>query len=178
MKAAQREPDERALIEAAKQDPGRFAELYDQNFYRVYVYVSRRVPTREEAEDVTSEVFHKALAKLQSYEWRGGPFSAWLFRIAANAISDRRERGRRESTDPVPDLPDEAALKAVEEQASLFQLVDALPAEQRRVIVMRFVEQKKLKEIAGELHKSEGAIKQLQFRALQSLRARLEGADA
>ncbi len=172
------EPNERALVAAAKQDPGRFAALYDQNFDRVYAYVSRRTPTRQEAEDVTSEVFHKALAKLQSFAWQGTPFCAWLFRIAANEIADRRQRGSHESSDPVPDLPDASALKAIEEQASLFQLVDGLPAEQRRVIVMRFIEQKKLKEIAEELHKTEGAIKQLQFRALQSVRAKLEGAHA
>jgi RNA polymerase sigma-70 factor (ECF subfamily) len=57
-------------------------------------------------------------------------------------------------------------------------LVDALPAEQRRVVVLRFVEQKSIKDVALEIRKTEGAVKQLQFRALSSLRARMEGADA
>ncbi len=60
----------------------------------------------------------------------------------------------------------------------MFRLVDTLPAEQRRVVVLRFVEQKSIKEVAREIRKTEGAVKQLQFRALSSLRARMEGADA
>jgi RNA polymerase sigma-70 factor (ECF subfamily) len=66
----------------------------------------------------------------------------------------------------------------VERKATLFRLVDALPAEQRRVVVLRFVEQKSIKDVALEIRKTEGAVKQLQFRALSSLRARMEGADA
>ena len=66
----------------------------------------------------------------------------------------------------------------VERRATLFQLVDTLPTEQRRVVVLRFVEQKSIKDVAREIRKTEGAVKQLQFRALTSLRARMEGADA
>ncbi|HEY6182161.1 MAG TPA: sigma factor, partial [Terriglobales bacterium] len=87
MKAINPESDERLLVEAAQRDPRRFAELYELHFRRVYAYVIRRVERREEAEDVTSEVFHHALAKIKSFEWRGVPFSAWLMRIAANVIT-------------------------------------------------------------------------------------------
>ena len=92
MKALRQEADERLLIEAAQRDPARFAELYENNFERVYAYVARRVGNRAEAEDLTSEVFHQALANLQRFEWRGIPFAAWLFRIAANLISERCQR--------------------------------------------------------------------------------------
>ena len=88
-------PDERLLIEAAQHDPSRFAELYENNFARVYAFVARRVQNREEAEDVTAEVFHQALAKLGHFEWRGIPFVAWLLRIAANALADRWQRAAR-----------------------------------------------------------------------------------
>ncbi len=71
-----------------------------------------------------------------------------------------------------------AEIEEVERRATLFRLVDTLPAEQRRVVVLRFVEQKSIKEVAREVRKTEGAVKQLQFRALSSLRARMEGADA
>ena len=71
-----------------------------------------------------------------------------------------------------------AEFEEVERRATLFRLVDTLPAEQRRVVVLRFVEQKSIKEVAREIRKTEGAVKQLQFRALTSLRARMEGADA
>jgi RNA polymerase sigma-70 factor (ECF subfamily) len=71
-----------------------------------------------------------------------------------------------------------AEIEEVERRATLFRLVDTLPAEQQRVVVLRFVEQKSIKEVAREIRKTEGAVKQLQFRALTSLRARMEGADA
>jgi RNA polymerase sigma-70 factor, ECF subfamily len=96
LKALRKEADERLLIEEAQKDPARFAELYENNFERVYAYVVRRVGDRAETEDLPSEVFHHALANLRRFEWRGIPFAAWLFRIAANLISDRWQRSNRE----------------------------------------------------------------------------------
>ena len=181
MKALKKEADERLLIEAAQKDPARFADLYENNFERVYAYVVKRVQDRAEAEDVTAEVFHHALANLKRFEWRGIPFAAWLFRIAANEISDRRQRSNREVTDDdafgsAQVRP--AEIEEVENRATLFQLVDILPAEQKRVVVLRFVELKSIKEVARAIRKTEGAVKQLQFRALSTLKARMEGADA
>jgi RNA polymerase sigma-70 factor, ECF subfamily len=181
LKALKKEADERLLIEAAQQDPARFADLYEVNFERVYAYAVRRVRDRAEAEDVTAEVFHQALANLKRFEWRGIPFAAWLFRIAANLISDRWQRSGREIAD---DEKIDAAqvspaeIEEVERRATLFKLVDTLPAEQKNVVVLRFVEQKSIKEVARQIRKTEGAVKQLQFRALSNLRARMEGADA
>ena len=186
MKALKKEADERLLIEAAQHDPARFADLYELNFERVYAYIVKRVRDRAETEDLTAEVFHQALANLKRFEWRGIPFAAWLYRIAANLISDRWQRSGREVAD---DSQIETAqsksgnlspaeIEEVERRATLFRLVDTLPPEQRRVVVLRFVEQKSIKEVAREIRKTEGAVKQLQFRALSSLRARMEGADA
>ncbi len=174
--------DDRLLVEAAQKDPSRFAELYELNFGRVYGYIARRVPDRDAAQDLTSDVFHKALANLHSFEWRGVPFAGWLLRIAANMIVDRSKRGTKEiGQDELPDLPDLGAKPKLEESdecARLFRLVDQLPADQRRVIGMRFAEEKSIREIAQALGRTEGAVKQLQFRALQNLRSRLEGANA
>lgn len=178
MTALKQEPDERLLVEAAQRDARRFGELYELHVHRVYAYVLRRVERREEAEDVTSEVFHHALAKIKSYEWRGVPFSAWLIRIAANAITDRWKKASRESDDPVPDDLEDSNAGDIEQCAALSQLVQGLPADQKRVVILRFVEQKSIKEIAKEIRKSEGAVKQLQFRALTKLRAQMEGANA
>ncbi len=176
-------PDERLLVEAAKKDPSRFAELYELNFARVYGYIARRVGDRDAAQDLTSDVFHKALANLHSFEWRGVPFAGWLLRIAANMIFDRSKRGMKEVTgqEDLPDLPDPGAkprLEEADECARLFRLVDELPQDQRRVIGMRFAEEKSIREIALALGRTEGAVKQLQFRALQNLRSRMEGANA
>lgn len=169
--------EERLRIEAAQKDPERFAELYEAHFERVYAYVMRRVRDRHEAEDVTSEVFHQALANLGRFEWRGVPFAAWLFRIARSAIADRGERSARERGRPAPEVEPDPALEQVEARAELFRLVGRLPADQRRVIVMRFAEDKTIRETASELGRSEGAVKQLQFRALQGLRSLMGRSD-
>jgi RNA polymerase sigma-70 factor (ECF subfamily) len=170
------ESEERLLIEAAQKDPGRFAELYEQNFHRVYAYIARRVRDRSESQDLTAHVFQQALANLDKFKWRGAPFSAWLYRIAANAIADQaRKRSRETGDEPIAATSQitEPDLEAVERRAQLFQAVDKLPEDQRRVIVMRFADEKSIRDIAGELGRSEGAIKQLQFRGLETLRARL-----
>ena len=170
MKALNQTANERLLIEAAKHDPARFADLYSRNFHVVYAYVARRTASREEAEDITSEVFHQALANLKRFEWRGAPFAAWLIRIASNAIADRWKLQSREAADPPDQELSDPSMENVERKAELFQLVDRLPQNQRRVIVLRFAEQKSIREIAQEMKRTEGAIKQLQFRGLQSLR--------
>ena len=169
--------DERTLIEAAQADPARFVDLYERNFHRVYGYVIRRTGSRAEAEDITSAVFERALTNLARYEWRGLPFSAWLYRIAANAIADRRRQIERDSADPPPDVPDTGESEDTERRAMLFQLVERLPEAQRHVIEMRFIDQKSIREIANALDRSEGAIKQLQLRALENLRKSMEGRD-
>ena len=166
---------ERLLIEAAQKDPTRFAGLYENNFERVYAFIVRRVRDRNEAEDLTAEVFQHALANLSKFEWRGVPFAVWLFRIAANLMADRWRRLSKESPDPLSDDLDRSNWQEIERRAMLFQLVDKLPADQRSVIIKRFVEQKSTREISDEFGRSEGAIKQLQFRALESLRARVGG---
>ena len=173
--------EERLLVEAAQRDPSRFAELYERHFERVYAYLAHRLRDRDAAEDLTAEVFHRALAGLPRYEWRGAPFGAWLIRIAANLVADRLDRASREFTTDA--LPDRAAdpdvdLADVERAARLFRLVDTLPADQRRVIVERYVEERSIREIAARLERSEGAVKQLQLRALQTLRSRMEAAHA
>ncbi len=170
------ESEERLLIKAAQNDPSRFAELYELNFHRVYAYVARRVRDRAEIQDLTAQVFHKALANLGKFKWRGSPFAAWLYRIAANEIADQTKRKMRASIDQ-PSLSSASStatdLEEVERRARLFCAVDKLPEDQRRVIVMRFADEKSIREIAAELGRSEGAVKQLQFRALENLRNRL-----
>ena len=170
------ESDERLLIEAAQKDPSRFAELYELHFDRVYAYVARRVRDRAETQDLTAHIFQQALANLGKFKWRGAPFAAWLYRIASNAIADHARRNMRESNDLQSATETTAAavdLEEVERRARLFRAVDKLPDDQRRVIVLRFSEEKSIREIADELGRSEGAIKQLQFRGLENLRSRL-----
>jgi RNA polymerase sigma-70 factor, ECF subfamily len=188
--------DERLLIRAAQQDPGRFAELYERNFDRVYAYIAHRVRDRDLAEDLTAEVFHQALATLGRFEWRGVPFAAWLVGIAAHLIAARwrnlaarphevptealGELGGKSSGSngngnghyPAPGLgsPD---LAEVERRAMIAKLVAVLPQDQQLVITRRFLEHRSIREIAHEIGRTEGAVKQLQFRALENLRAQI-----
>ena len=172
--------DERLQVEAAQKDPAKFGELYERYFERIYAFVVRRVHDRAAAEDITADVFHKALAALNGFQFRGVPFAAWLVRIAANAIADRSRRATREVSvaGAPPELSVEPEADASDRHADLFRFVNELPADQRRVIVERFVEQRSIREIAGRLNRTEGAVKQLQFRALENLRTRMEGAHA
>ncbi|MGC1417873.1 MAG: sigma-70 family RNA polymerase sigma factor [Candidatus Acidiferrum sp.] len=179
--------EERLLVEAAQADPSKFDALYELHFERIYFFIVSRVHDRAIAEDLTSEVFHKALANLCTYEWRGTPFSAWLFRIASNAIADQYKRSNREQQadddtfdPPAPSSPNPSSkeLEFVDRHAFFFGLVEKLPEIQRRVVCERFIEERSIKEIAERLKKSEGAIKQLQFRALQTLREQVGGRHA
>jgi RNA polymerase sigma-70 factor (ECF subfamily) len=149
--------------------------LYEANFERVYAFIVRRVHDRSQAEDLTSEVFHHALANLGRFEWRGVPFAVWLFRIAANTIADSWRRASNHGDAALLDDLDSSQWQEIERRATLYQLVGSLPEDQRSVIIQRFVEQKSVRDIAKGLGRSEGAIKQLQFRALENLRARAGG---
>lgn len=180
MSILENEADEQALVAAAQRDPALFAALYETNFNRVYAYIARRVEYRQDAEDLTAEVFHEALRNLARFEWRGLPFAAWLLGIASHIVADRWRRTTNQPTVVAEDLDSAENGRDVgqhdpgtEEYASLYELVDRLPDVQRLVIVRRFVEQKSMREIAAELGRSEGAVKQLQFRALQTLRTRI-----
>ena len=180
----EREAEERRLIEAAQSNPARFADVYENYLELVYAYVARRVRNRDEAEDLTGEVFRKALARLPRFKWRGAPFAAWLFRIASNLIADRSKRLAKEVPFDESGAPGRSGsaqiskgatsqqkdLEDSERRALLFRLVDELADDQGRVLVMRFAEEKGIREIAGALGRSEGAVKQLQFRALENLR--------
>ena len=158
--------DERLLVQAAQADPARFVDLYERHFHRVYAYVIRRTRNREEAEDVTSIVFERALAHLPKFEWRGTPFFAWLYRIAANEIADRREAGLREvRTSPAGEAASAGRAESVEpsieqelEQASrrdcVERSIDELPADQRRVVLLRFFEERSIRDVARELQRT------------------------
>ena len=183
------ETNERRLVEAAQRDRASFGDVYERYFALVYAYVARRVRDRATTEDLTSEVFRKALANINRFKWTGAPFGSWLLRIASNLIADRAKRQARngvhveDSSLTVELLPADASrapdsqqvqLEDAERRAWVIRMVDELPEDQRRVVRMRFAEEKSINEIALELGRSEGAVKQLQFRAFQSLRARLD----
>lgn len=169
---------ERLVREAQKGDAEAFGKLYELLFDRVYRYVRVRIGDSNEAEDLTQEVFLKSMNGLGSYQWRGMPFTAWLFRIAHNQVVDRLRRkrtaGPQVSLDDAVSLPagqnvEEGALLSLDKE-SLGEALERLTDLQRQVVLNRFVAGLSLAETAAAMKKTENAVKALQHSALLALR--------
>jgi RNA polymerase sigma-70 factor (ECF subfamily) len=173
------------LVERARQDTEAFGQLYDQNFGRIFGYVLRRTASVPIAQDITSDVFFKALKNLRQFRWQGIPFSAWLYRIAANEIASYYRKRRREEThtfqsaragDPVGNPSSveitqaEDILMRHEEYLSLHMTITKLPPRYQEVITLRYFEDKQIKEIAQITGKREGTVKSLLHRGLERMR--------
>lgn len=175
--------DEAALVAAAQRDPRAFGPLYELYVDRIYRYAYRRVGSHQEAEDITAQTFQQALQALPSYEWRGLPFGAWLFRIAANLVYRRgRSAGREVPVEDVgvfsawEDTDDDPAdqVARTERASEVAALVRRLPPDQQRALVLKFSHGLPNKEIGELMGRSEGAVKQLVHRALVTLRTQME----
>jgi RNA polymerase sigma-70 factor (ECF subfamily) len=168
--------DETGLVERAKQDPTAFGELYDRHFSQIYRFVYSRVRDQSAAEDVTSEVFVKALRGIGRYQDTGRPFSAWLYQIAVNAVNDRyRSLRPTEDIDSQISIStggpalDEVAIQN-EEVRRIWTLVETLPGPQRIAMVLKFQEDMKIDDIAAAMGKSPGAVKLLIHRGVTRIR--------
>jgi len=175
---------DRPLVEAARRDPERFDALYRRYLAQVYSYAYYELGDHHEAEDATERTFLAALSNLDRFEERARPadgdaastFRVWLFRIARNVVANQRRQKRRRPTLPleaaavVPDPLDvERGAALRDEAAEAWRAVGRLPADRRRAIVLRFVEEMSTAEIAGILGRSEGAVRVLIHRALRSV---------
>ena len=172
---------ERALVDAAKTgDEAALAELYSLYFPRVYRYILARMGNPYDAEDLTEEVFLRVLDAIERFQWREAPFSAWLFRIAHNAvISQRRKEGARGRSSPLSEaLPvdSQGPEEMVENRLALNEIMKAaetLPEAQRRVISLRFAAGLTVAETARAMGKGEGNVKVIQHKAIAKLRGML-----
>ena len=168
--------EEHRQILAAQRDPAAFTPLYERYVDQIHAYVLALTKSREQADDVTAATFAKAIEELPRFQWRGVPYSAWLYRVAANLVSRERRGTRWIELDPrtadAGDGPDVLA-EAGDRAAMVRAAVGSLPPDQRQVVVLRFAAGLRNREIAAIMHRSEGAVKLLTFRALTSLRKRL-----
>jgi RNA polymerase sigma-70 factor (ECF subfamily) len=145
--------------------------------------VYSRLRDRAAAEDVTAEVFFKALKALATYRPAAGPFAGWLYRIAGNAVIDHLRAKRptvsleleMDTTDPAAAVEDQAIDRV--EVAHVWRAIDGLSQAQRTAVVLRLDRDLPIAEIAGRMNRSEGAVKLLLHRGLTALRERLRESD-
>ena len=171
--------DEQSVVRRAQQkDKDAFAELYEAYFDKIYRYIVLKIGDRTEAEDMTQQVFLKALKSLPDYKWKDVPFSAWLYRIAHNQVVDHyRKSGRQQScelTEEItPDDPEGNPEHQTELKVDIQSLVKAtrqLTRAQQEVIALRFSSDLPVAEVARLMGRSEGAVKALQHSAVVALR--------
>ena len=166
--------DERLLVERAKSDAEAFGILYDRYVDGIYRFVRARLGNDAAAEDVTAEVFVKALRGISRYRDTGRPFSCWLYRIATNAVADyfRHEPVSRELSEELPDAAAqvEAAASRRLDVQDVWRLVECLPPQQRVAMTLRFRDDRSAREAARVMGKSEAAVKLLIYRAVGRLR--------
>ena len=169
---------ERLIVDAARAgSDAALSELYTLYFPRVYRYILARTGNSYDAEDLTEEVFMKVLEAIERFEWREAPFSAWLFRIAHNAvISQRRKDGARGRSAPLTEglaLDSQGPDELVENRLALREIMYAaqkLPEAQRQVIALRFGAGLSVAETARAMNKGEGNVKVIQHKAIAKLR--------
>lgn len=153
-----------------------FALLYQEYFEQIYRYTYLRIGQVQQTEDLTQEVFLKALDGISSYRHTGAPFGSWLFRIAHNLIIDYYRKSKKESRSLVESLiiadrDDPAStLERDMEVLAMKNAIKLLPPKQREVISMRFGAEMSVAETARATGKTEGTVKKLQFEALAKLR--------
>lgn len=171
----------RLIGRARRGDVAAFGRLYDEYADRVYAFVRFRTGSAHDAEDVTATVFLKAWESIGSYNERGVPFSAWLFRIARNAAIDEYRKSEHRPV-PMEELPpaeervDSPELRVIAnaDAGRLRAAVAGLTADQGAVIALRYWSDLSTKETATALGKNENTVKQLQHRAIKSLARMLE----
>lgn len=175
---------EKEMIEEAKKNPETFGLLYDEFYRPIFGYILKRTANIELAQDLTSQTFFKALNGLKKFRWKNVSFSAWLYRIATNEINSfyrKQKKFIRVPLDKVPGIPSkdtpdkdlemaEQELKSKEEFIKIHQSISKLNPIYQTVIVLRFLDKKKILEICEILDKPEGTIKSQIHRALGELK--------
>lgn len=164
-------------------EPEVWTGVYEEYFPKVYRYILVRVSNRTEAEDLTEQVFLKALESVDSFKWRGIPFSAWLFRIAHNQVIDFWRTVKSKVSLPLTDelvsedVDPETTVERNLDVKQVFQALGQLTQSQREVIELRFIGGLSVAEAAKVLRKSEGAVRVMQHSALAALRKRLSSGE-
>lgn len=174
--------DDKELVELAKTDEDAFGELYQRYVKKIYNYIYYRTSNQQDAEDLTSRVFFRAMGHIENYVDKGVPFQAWLYRIAHNLVANwHRDRSRRKiipldefvAATMQSEAPERIA-EDEEERERLLGAIHRLPPERQQLLMLKFVERLSNAEIGEIMGRTEGAIKSLYHRTLISLREDLQ----
>ncbi len=167
---------EHVIIEAAKKDARQFSEVYDRYFDGIFEFIFRRTEDEELADDLCSQTFFRALDNLKKYEYRGLPFSAWLYKIATNEVNKHFNKTKRNRVFSLEEQRVRELMEVEEEEFSQEQLdllkdtLNELPTSTVEILELRFFEGRSFKEIAYILNIGESGAKMRLYRAVEKLR--------
>lgn len=172
-------PEIEALVARAKEgDRAAFAQLYRHYLPSVYKFLFYRVGNKAQTEDMTAEVFLRALRKIETFTWTGADFGAWLMRIARNLVLDEAKSSRARLEVLNDEMPEDAAgenapaeTAAMEKftNVEVYKAIKRLRPDQQEVITLRFLHGMGVQEVAKLMNKKEGTVRTLQFRGLKAL---------
>jgi len=175
------------LVALAKRDDAAFGTLYERYLQKMYSYIYYRTGNHQDAEDLSARAFQRAFTHIGSYEERGLPFRAWLYRIAHNLVANWHRDKSKRTIITLDDyttrgiqrdaLPEQLAA-ASDELAQLMAAVRRLPEDRQQLLLLKFLEQLPNAEIGRIMGRSEGAIKSLYHRTLLALREDLQATQA
>ena len=181
---------DRSAVEAARRDPRAFDALYRKYVAQVYSFALYELRNTHAAEDMTAQVFLRALDGLAGFREQaaapGSSFRVWLFQIARHSLANEHRRLRRHPESPIElalDFPssDDVQAEALdrEQLSQAWQHIENLPTERRQALILRFVDEMSTREIGEVLGRSEGATRVLIHRALRSVARQIgRGSDA
>ena len=172
--------EEKLIQDAVKEgDSSAFGRLYDYYQPMIYRFVLVKIGRREEAEDITHQVFLHAWQNIRGYRHRGHPFGSWLYKIARNQVIDHyRSRKNDVSLESAENIitattDEPVSVSRKMEMEKVVKGIRALKTEYQDVIILRFIEDLSVKETASTMHKTEGAVKLIQHRAVEALKKEL-----
>lgn len=172
--------EEEQLILAAQRNPEKFQPLYEKYYAAILRFVYQRTVSKEDAQDITQQVFLQAMINLPKYEHRGFPFSSWLYRIAINELNqifrkNEKQRGVNLEEKHLKDVIEEMDYStATADERILLEVITTLPEDDFTLIEMRFFEKRAFKEIADILESNEAAVKMRLYRILEKLKPELQ----
>jgi len=173
--------EEKLIQDAVKEgDSSAFGKLYDHYQPMIYRFVLVKVGRREEAEDITHQVFLQAWQNIRTYRHRGYPFGSWLYRIARNQVIDHYRSRKDDVSLEAADLEDvsrQVSQPDVSLRMDMERVMAAiyyLKPEYQDAIIFRFIEDLSIRETADAMHKTEGAVKLIQHRAIEELKKKID----